>query len=969
MQDEREEAAPKDLDRECPPMIGARHLSRVFWLSLATAAVSFAIVGAGSASAIQIESFTFQSAAQGGGLLQQAGAHPEQTVATFEFAKDAKSVPLQQARDIRVNLPTGSIGNPQAIPTCTEVQLEVEECPVESQVGVSKVKSVGFGGFIFDTPYSLFNMEPPPGVLAQFGFKFATVTVHLVATVHSLPEYGTTITVRNVPQPSPLFRIENIFWGTPAAASHDHARFGPNENGEFCGTENGETGASCPSHLTEVLPFLTNPSACTPTALAHASVNSWSDPTFAEATAGNEEGGQPIGVTGCAAPPFTPTIEARPSTPVADSPAGLHVKVSLSQHETPEGIAEAQLRDATLLFPEGMTVNPSSAQGLGACTPEEVGLTTTVGDPEARFDETPVSCPDGAKLGLAEIKTQVLENPLKGAMYLAQPKQNPFGTLLGLYLVIEDPTTGVLMKIAGKAVPDQQTGRLAVTFPDAPQFPFEDLDVSLFEGPRAALKTPLACGTYTTGSTMVPWTAPEGPEAHPTDSFPITGSPTPGAPCPTSEAAAPNAPAFKAGVANPAAATYSPFSFRVAREDGSQPIKSLEATLPKGLLGKLAGIPYCSDAALAAAASKSGAAEQASSSCPSASQVGTVNVGAGAGPTPFYTSGKAYLAGPYKGAPLSLAIVTPAVAGPFDLGTVVVRNALNVDPVTTQIHVVSDPIPTILQGIPLDIRSIEVNVDRSQFTLNPTNCSGTMITADTLSVFNQNASLSNPFVTGGCGALGFKPTLKLSLKGKTKRAGNPALTAVLKAPPGEANIARTTVLLPKTQFIDNRHINNPCTRVQFNQGAGNGSACPPKSILGTAVAYSPLLEKPLEGPVYFRSNGGERKLPDLVASLGGQIHVNLVGFIDSVKAGKEGSRVRTRFAEVPDAPVSRFELRLYGGKRGLIQNSRNLCSSKPTATVQMNGQNGKIADFESKIATSCGSKKKRRHSGQQHKKH
>jgi hypothetical protein len=332
----------------------------------------------------------------------------------------------------------------------------------------------------------------------------------------------------------------------------------------------------------------------------------------------------------------------------------------------------------------------------------------------------------------------------------------------------------------------------------------------------------------------------------------------------------------------------------------------------------------------------------------------------GAGTSPFYVNtGKVYLAGPYKGAPLSLAIVTPALAGPFDLGNVVVRAALQVNPITAQISAVSDPLPTILDGIPLDLRSVEVNISRQGFTLNPTSCEPMQITTSVTGTGAATASPSARFQVGNCAALGFSPKLALSLKGGTTRAKDPALKAVLTPPSGQANIGKVQVILPKSVFIDNRHISNPCTRVQFDAGAGNGVQCPAKSILGKATAWSPLLAQPLTGNVYFRSNGGERKLPDLVASLDGQIHVNLVGFIDSVKQkGTEGSRVRNTFASVPDAPVSRFVLELQGGKKGLLQNSTNLCKTTNKATVKMDGQNGKVNDFETVVKPSCGKSKK-----------
>ncbi len=370
---------------------------------------------------------------------------------------------------------------------------------------------------------------------------------------------------------------------------------------------------------------------------------------------------------------------------------------------------------------------------------------------------------------------------------------------------------------------------------------------------------------------------------------------------------------------------------------------SLKATLPEGLLAKLGGIPLCPDA------------QAATGACPAQSQVGTVTVGAGSGSNPLYVpeAGKAptaaYLAGPYKGAPYSLVVKVPAEAGPFNLGTVAVRNALQVNPTTTQVTAESDPLPQILQGIPIAYRDVRVEVNRPEFTVNPTSCGPKSITSLIGSAGGKTAAPSSPFQASGCGELEFGPSLQLAMSGSTKRAGNPALSATLKAPRGDANIASTTVILPKTVFIDPRHVSNPCTRVQFA-----AEACPAKSVLGRATAWSPLLDRPLSGPVYFRSNGGERRLPDLVADLNGQIHVVLVGFIDSKKVSKETSLVRTRFANVPDAPVSKFEIELNGGKKSLIQNSANLCKVKPKAEVEMGGQNGKIRDFKAPISVKCG---------------
>ncbi|HTT93886.1 MAG TPA: hypothetical protein VMF55_04390 [Solirubrobacterales bacterium] len=655
-------------------------------------------------------------------------------------------------------------------------------------------------------------------------------------------------------------------------------------------------------------------------------------------------------VTGCSSLRFEPTLKAKPTTDRADSPSGLEVDLAMAQDEDPHGRATAALRDAHVTLPEGLVVNPSSANGLEACAPEQIGMLTPVGEPKVHFDRESPTCPAASSLGTVEVEVPSFSDPLKGTVYLASPYQNPFGSLLALYLVAEGH--GLVIKLAGEVKTDPKTGRITTVFSENPQQPVEHLRLGLFSGSGAPLRTPASCGTYSTTSVLTPWSAPEsGPPATPSDTYAIDRGPN-GDSC--------NAPAvspsFEAGSSSPIAGANSPFVIDLSRPDGSQELSSLTVKPPAGLLAHLAGVPYCPDSALAAAAGKSGAEEQASPSCPAASQVGTVSVAAGAGPKPFVAPGKVYLAGPYKGAPISLAVVTPAVAGPFDLGTVVVRNALFVDPTTTEVTAQSDPIPQILEGIPLDIRDIQLKLDRPSFTVNPTSCDPTAVTGSLLSTAGQSASLSSRFQVGECGRLGFRPKLKLSFRGQTKRTGNPAVRAVLTAPEGQANIAATTVLLPRSSFIDQSHVNGPCTRVQFNE-----DACPASSILGRAVAWSPLLEKPLEGLVYFRSNGGERKLPDIVADLHGQIHVTLVGFIDSVKVGKEGSRVRTRFLNVPDAPVSRFELALKGGRRGLIENSQNLCKTKPKADVYMGAHNGKIADSKVPIATACKKKKAKRH--------
>lgn len=640
-----------------------------------------------------------------------------------------------------------------------------------------------------------------------------------------------------------------------------------------------------------------------------------------------------------------PPPELAPPSPLAGPQLGL-------EGAGPE-LATANLRDAVVKLPPGLTVNPSSAAGLQGCGPAQLGLTTPVGVSPIQTTPDPARCPDASRLGTVEVETPLLDHPLPGAVYLAQPYENPFESLLAIYIAVHDPISGVVLKLAGR-VEIGPGGQLTTSFEENPQLPFEHFRLDFHGGARAPLKTPPTCGRYETTTTLTPWSAPEtGPPATPLDSYEITQAPGGGA-CPTSAGAQPNSPRFAAGTESLLAGAFTPFLLRLSRGDGSQVFRSLTITPPPGLLGKLAGLSYCPEAALAAAAARSGVEEQAAPSCPASSEVGGVTVGAGAGPAPYHVDGRAYLAGPYRDAPLSLAIVTPAVAGPYDLGTVVVRSALEVDPETAQITVESDPIPTELKGIPVDVRSIAVKVGRSEFTLNPTNCEAMGVTGALTSPLGSVAPLSSRFQVGECGRLKFTPRLSLSLKGKTRRGGNPAFKAVLRMGSGQANIARASVALPRAVLLDQGHIRTVCTRVQYAAAAGHGAGCPAGSVYGHARAHSPLLDRPLEGPVFLRSSSHE--LPDLVAALRGQIDVDLSGRIDSVNRGM----IRNTFEVVPDAPVSRFVLTMRGGRKGLLQNSANVCRGKHRARVRFVSQSGRVHDSAPPLRGKCG-KAKRRH--------
>lgn len=900
-----------------------------------------------------VDQYRFSPETEGGSSEQRAGSHPFQLTTTFvlnqrlerrrgpeEGSENADTLPALP-KDANFELPPGLIGNPTAVPRCSAAAFNsktsglTNACPADTAVGVAMVTFNEPANRKLETlTVPVFNLEPAAGEPARFGFFAAGVLpIVLDASLRTGGDYGVTVTSHRIPEVSALLATRLTFWGAPGDPRHDAQRGWSCVAGGFyrfttdvehplpsCAESQGSSGIEAP--------FLRLPTSCTGPLAAPMLLRSW---LAGASYLPPVEPEQQLGLEGCNRLPFDPGIELEPDVHAASSPSGLAVRLSLPQEvsEAPGGLAEADLRDAVVTLPAGVVVNPSSANGLAACAPQQVELN----GPE------PAHCPDASKIGTVEVDTPLIDHPLAGGIYVAKPHDNPFGSLLAIYVAVDDPQTGVVVKLAGKVTADRQTGRLTTSFSENPQLPFEDFKLHFFGGPRAALATPDTCGPYGATSDLTPWS--QNGDAHPSATFQISSGPN-GSPCANSPGEEPNNPAFSAGTLSPLAGAYSPFVLHLSREDGSQRFATIDTVLPPGLLGKLAGIPYCPEAALAAAAAKSGTEELASPSCPAASQIGTVNVGAGAGGQPYYVAGKAYLAGRYKGAPLSLAIVTPAVAGPYDLGTVVVRAAIQVDPETTQITAKSDPIPSILEGIPLNVRSIALRMDRPHFTLNPTDCEAMSVTAAAVSVLGQAAQLSNRFQVESCAGLGFKPKLNLRLEGKTTRGGHPRLQAVLKARPGDANIGKASVNLPHSEFLDQAHIKTVCTRVQFA-----ASACPAGSIYGHARAVTPLLDRALQGPVYLRSSS--HKLPDLVADLNGQIHVVLDGRIDSIHGG-----IRSTFETVPDAPISKFTLTMQGAKKGLLVNSTDLCAKTYRAKAVFTAQSGKAITAHPAMKSACG---------------
>ncbi|HEX5711704.1 MAG TPA: hypothetical protein VFX85_00135 [Solirubrobacterales bacterium] len=903
---------------------------------LATALL-FGGAGAAQAQEFGLADFDGEVLQADGSPANRAGGHPFSAWTEFKlntYEAPLGITPYGNLRDVEVDLPVGFAGNPSAMPKCTAAQFYADPsqtgrpgCPPSTQVGYVVFSAAGQA----TNRVPLFNMVAQPGTPAQLAFKAITSNVFLSAQVRTGSDYGLTIEAPDLSQGYAVNGTKVVLWGTPADPAHDAIR------GSYCwivpGMEpicfvEGGNPAGVPER-----PFLTNPTTCTGPVQTGIRVRSWTGEADSAAFASHDQFGNPLGLAGCDDVPFAPSFKASASELSAASPGGMRLEIGLPQSEAPSGLATSHLKGARVELPEGVSVNPGSADGLAVCTPAQVDLR----------GDGPAACPDASKVGSVRLETPVLENPLEGALYLASQRDNPFGSLLALYLVAEG--SDVVVKVPGRVEADPATGRLTTSFDDNPQLPFSRLTVELFGGPRAPLRMPDACGTYTATAGFTPWSRP-GERVQRSDSFRIERGPG-GGPCPDGRFE----PKLTAGTVNPLAGAYSPFALTLSRDDASQRLRGLSITLPPGLLGKLKGIPYCPDATLTgiSGADGSGAAQLANPGCPAASKLGTVAVAAGAGSSPFQLdTGRAYLAGPYKGAPLSLAVVMPALAGPFDLGSVIVRSALRVDSTSAKITAVSDPLPTILHGIPLDLRELRVAIDRPEFTLNPTSCNAMAVNGSITSAAGQTANVADRFQVGACERLGFAPKLSLDLKGGTKRAKYPALKAVLKAKPGQANLGRVSVALPRSAFLAQEHIKTVCTRVQFA-----ADACPAASVYGKATASTPLLDKPLSGPVYLRSSSNP--LPDLVVALKGQIEIDLVGRIDSVNGG-----IRTTFDQVPDAPVTRFVLQMRGGKKGLLVNSRDLCKSTNRAQVLVDGQNGKAADQRPVLTNSCGGNSRRR---------
>lgn len=892
-------------------------------------------------------------------FFETAAGHPPFGFTQFIVRHDKALVheePQVDMKTLRVDLPVGLSVNPGATPQCAAVHpAECATAQPSSKVGESQVTVSPEVPLAPPVPItaSVYNLVPKQGQPARFGF-----TVEPVPALPLLP-------------PSDIFLEADVAWESdfhegftiqvPKVADVKLLK----NRLVFNGEESKAPGQGF---------FLTTPSTCfdpdqpafahTYSTLARADSYQNPDPQFPNGSP-FVEAKLPPGTSpkSCQTIPFNPSLSVGPGTSQTDSPAGAAVDVKLPVEPDPNGQESSTVRIARVRLPNGMGVNPSAANGLLACTDAQFKKGQRVEDN---------SCPAASKIGTVSVTTPPLpEGPLTGEVYVGEQKSRvpESGDQFRILVEAKSKRYGVVVRLVGNVSANPRTGQLTTSFDDPPkldplrgelphglpQAPFTSFRIDFDDGPKAPLSSPPVCGPTPVSTELTPWSAQFSgkPPATPSDQITLSSAPG-GGPCAQTMAARPFAPSFSAGPHSDVAATFTPYEVRIGRADGQQELKGVNLTLPSGATAKLAGVPYCPPSALAAAAARSGAAERADASCPDKSRVGVASVRAGTGPSPLEIDGKAYLAGRFQGAPVSLGVVTPAVAGPFDLGNVVVRVPLFVDPETAQIHPVTNEIPDVFGGAKLDIRSVDVNVNKKDFALNGTNCSKLATTGELRGGGADPANpasfssfgVSDPSKLTKCRALGFRPKLNIRLFGATKRSKHPRLRAVLKARAGDANIARASVGLPHALFLDQAKLSKICTRVQFPDN------CPRKSVYGHARAFTPLLGKPLEGPVYLRSSNNP--LPDLVAHLEGQVDIDLVGRIDSFKGG-----IRTTFGRVPDVPVSKFVMTLPGGKKGLLVASKNLCKGKVKAIIRLKAQNGKKANRRPSLRTPC--KRKRSH--------
>jgi hypothetical protein len=902
-----------------------------------------------------VESFTNTLTLQGGGEASVAGSHPYALTSTLTFNHKVleeeyfpelkESLPTRvkvygEPKNVEVNLPRGLVADPLATPVrCSEAELEVSGCPNESAVGTLVALVAGY-------PYrgaaAVYNMVAPTGVAGQFAANVAGlgIVVHIDGKVRTGGDYGITADVSSIQRQFPIYSVITTIWGDPSDPSHDEQRGPCYENDR-----------ACPVPATETA-LLTMPTACPLTpGVATVNVESWQHVNVTAFPQANP----PSALSGCSGLRFEPAFEALPETPAADSPTGLEVGLRMPQDERLADSADGSLDDAVVTLPAGMTLNPSTAGGREGC-PLLTGTEPEKEQAEAKKELVGIdmssaqdaNCPNSSKLGTAEVTTPLLDHPLPGTVYLAAQEANPFGSLFAIYLVVDDPVSGVVVKLAGhvevggEGAEGLAPGQIRTTFLENPELPVEAVKLTLWGGPRGPLATPPACGGYTTTAALTPWSSDRpGTEPFTGESLELA---EPSSRFAISQGCAPGfAPSFMAGTSNVQAGGFTPFDVTISREDEEQQLAGVSVTAPPGLLGVLKSVARCPEP------------QASKGECGPESLIGETSAAVGVGPDPYWvTAGKVYLTGPYNNGPFGLSIVIPTKAGPFTLtgnggyGREIVRASIRVNPSTGQITTVSDPLPTIIDGVPTDIRTIEVTINRPGFVFNPTNCSQLEATGQITSTQGATANLGTRFEVANCANLPYTPTFTASTQAKASKADGASLTIKITAPPGQANTAKAVLTFPKQLPSRLTTLQQACLAAVFT---ADPASCPAGSVIGTAKVTTPLLTSQLTGPIYLVSHGGE-EFPDAEIVLQGE---GITLILDGHTHIKHGITTSS-FNSVPDAPFTSFETTLPEGPHSIfatnipVSANYDLCGQKLTIPVTFTSQNGATDEQAPKIA-------------------
>jgi hypothetical protein len=848
-----------------------------------------------------------------GTLDTQAGSHPYSLTIRFNM-NDFVGDPNHE-RNIAVNVPPGLVGNPTAVPQCSRQQFDEHFCPASTQVGVDRPTednlSTGVLPFLPSIP--VYNIVPPKGMPAQFGFIVGGLNTFLDAGVRTGGDNGITERVNNIVENAVISSNTITLWGVPAEASHDNQRCAGNGNGlESCHREASDA---------PLKPFLTLPTSCGAPPRFTIEADSWKEPNALakDEFLMHDSNGTPAGFTGCEKlVHFTPGISTAPDTTFSDTPAGLGVEVKMPPDTNPEGLATSGLKNTTVTLPEGIVINPGQATGLQACQPAQENIGG--GESKREEQEGPASCPAASKVGTDEISTPLLEEKLQGSVYVMQ--SNP----PNLQLLVTASGEGVNLKLVGNVHLNEATGQLTTTFEETPDLPFTTFKLNFSGGAQAALATPVDCGVYSSSTLFVPWSSPFVSSFPTSGSFKVQSGPG-GGPCPSTPL--PFSPSLIAGATTDQAGGFTSFSLLLQSADGQQRIEKLQFKAPQGLSGAISSVPLCEEP------------QAAQGTCSSASQIGHSIVSSGPGPYPLTIpqagapESPIFLTGPYAGAPFGLTIVTHVLAGPFNLGTVITRAKIEINPITAQITVTTDPLPQIIAGVPTDLRTVDAVIDRPGFMFNPTNCDPSSFSGTAWGTPppgaggpGATAAIGSHFQVGSCQSLKFEPKFTASTSGKTSKSQGASLTLKVTRPSGpssqQANFTEAKIELPKQLPSRLTTLQRACVAKVFE---ADPAACPSESDIGHVKVVTPILPVPLEGPAYFVSHGNEAFPSVTVVLQGDGVTLDVVSTTFISRSGITSATIKT----VPDQPFTSFELTFPEKPFSALAANANLC--KPTHTV------------------------------------